>query len=483
MNVRVDRVSMDYPGVRALSDVTMELRTGEIRAIIGENGAGKSTLLKILSGIQQPTAGRLLIDEVVVKFSGVKDAEHRGIAMVHQELNLIDTLSVAENISLGSEPHRLGLLQRHVMQTKAKETLKRLKCDISPTTTVGELPLASKQLVEIAKALAQRAKILILDEPTAVLAERETRDLLDLLKSLKDEGVGVIYVSHRLDEVCEIADHVTVLRDGVVVAEIPREQGLSSLDLANRMVGRELQDLYPPKLKDHSGTPVLTLNRARFDGFPGPLDLQVREGEIVGLGGLIGSGRTEVAQGIIRKRKLLDGQVIAEAPAYVSEDRKGTGLHLSLNLTTNTVMANLKHYGGLTLDKHREKQAANVWIKKLGIRAKHPGVTVQSLSGGNQQKVSLAKWLETQPRLLVLDEPTRGVDVGAKSEIYQLITDMAKSGLGCLVISSEMNELIGLCDRVIVMRERKIAGELEGDQVTEANMMALAAGVEVEAVS
>ncbi|MEQ1933744.1 MAG: sugar ABC transporter ATP-binding protein, partial [Fimbriimonadaceae bacterium] len=381
------------------------------------------------------------------------------------------------------EPHRLGLLQRNVMHTRAKDALTRLKSDISPATMVGELPLASKQLVEIAKALAQNAKILILDEPTAVLAERETRDLLDLLKSLKDEGVGVIYVSHRLDEVCEIADHVTVLRDGVVVAEIPREQGLSSSDLANRMVGRELQDLYPPKLTDHSGNPVLTLNQARFEGFPGAIDLEVKEGEIVGLGGLIGSGRTEVAQGIIRKRKLLGGQVTADAPAYVSEDRKGTGLHLSLNLTTNTVMANLKHYGGLTLDKGREKQAANVWIKKLGIRAKNPEVMVQSLSGGNQQKVSLAKWLETQPKLLVLDEPTRGVDVGAKSEIYQLINEMAKSGLGCLVISSEMNELIGLCDRVIVMRERKIAGELEGDQVTESNMMALAAGVEVEAVS
>ncbi len=480
MTLVVENVSMDYPGVRALSDVSLDLRTCEIRAIIGENGAGKSTLLKILSGIQSPTRGRLIIDDHAVRFAGVKDAEHRGIAMVHQELNLIDTLSVAENISLGSEPNQLGLLRRSRMNETARLALKRLNSEIPPTKRVGELPLASKQLVEIAKALAQNAKFLILDEPTAVLAERETRDLLDLLKLLKQEGVGVIYVSHRLDEVCEIADLVSVLRDGELVAELRREDGLTSSDLANRMVGRELQDLYPPKLVDHDGEPVLILDAVRFDGFPGPVDLEVRAGEIVGLGGLIGSGRTELAQGIIRKRRRLSGRMSVNAPAYVSEDRKGTGLHLSLSISVNTVMANLRHYSGLTLDKGRERQAANVWIKKLGIRAKGPGVVVQSLSGGNQQKVSLAKWLETQPKFLILDEPTRGVDVGAKSEIYQLIVEMAKSGLGCLVISSEMNELIGLCDRVVVLRDRHIAGELVGEEVTESNMMALAAGVGIE---
>jgi ribose transport system ATP-binding protein len=262
-----------------------------------------------------------------------------------------------------------------------------------------------------------------------------------------------------------------------------REEGLTTTDLANRMVGRELQDLYPPKLTDHEGDAVLQLEEVRFDGFPAPISLEVRAGEIVGLGGLIGSGRTELAQGIIRKRRRVSGRIYAPAPAYVSEDRKETGLHLTLSLTQNVVMANLKRYGRITLNKTREKQAGNAWIKKLAIRAKGPGVVVQSLSGGNQQKVSLAKWLETQPKLLILDEPTRGVDVGAKSEIYQLIVEMAKSGLGCLVISSEMNELIGLCDRVVMLRDRKVVGELIGDEVTETNMMAMAAGVSVEEVA
>lgn len=471
---------MQFPGVRALDDVSVEFATGEIHALIGENGAGKSTLLKILSGIQLPTSGEVRVDGQPVVLHSVKAAEHHGVAMVHQELNLIDTLTVAENICLGSEPNRVGLIDRGTMRTIAQDALGQLGAPINPATPVGELSLASKQMVEIAKAVAQRAKFLILDEPTAVLAEAETEALMSLIHKLKDEGVGVIYVSHRLDEVCALADRVTVLRDGKVAAEL---DGASQRDeiiphnLANLMVGRELEDLFPPKITSHPDEVVLDLDNVLFDGFPAPVSLRVHAGEIVGLGGLIGSGRTEIAEGIIQKRRKLSGTLVAKQPAYVSEDRKGTGLHLTLELKENTSMASLRNYGTLTVDEGKQVSAAEAWIAKLGIRAPGPRVPVQSLSGGNQQKVSLAKWLDTQPRLLILDEPTRGVDIGAKSEIYQLIHELAAAGMGCLVISSEMNELIGLCDRVLVLRERRLMGELRGGEVTESNIMMLAAGV------
>lgn len=478
MTLTVDHVTMDYPGVRALADVTVAFQTGEVHALIGENGAGKSTLLKIMSGIQMPTEGGTLIDGRPVALGSVKRAEEEGVAMVHQELNLIDTLSVAENICLGSEPIRFGLLNRSEMRAIATKALESLGAPIHPDSMVGDLPLASKQMVEIAKAVAQNAKILILDEPTAVLAEKETEALIHLIERLKAEGVGVVYVSHRLEEVCRIADRVTVLRDGKLVSELNRQDPqVTPHGLANLMVGRELEDLFPPKLTEHKGEVLLELDGALFEGFPHPVSLKVYAGEIVGLGGLIGSGRTEIAEGIIRKRKKLAGTMTVVDPAYVSEDRKGTGLHLSLELKDNTSMANLKRYGKLTMNDRLQIEEANRWIERLGIRTPGCRVFVQSLSGGNQQKVSLAKWLDCKPRLLILDEPTRGVDIGAKSEIYQLIHNLARDGMGCLVISSEMNELIGLCDRVLVLRERKMMGELKGDEVTESNVMMLAAGV------
>jgi len=479
MTLTVENVTMDYPGVRALADVTVAYHTGEVHALIGENGAGKSTMLKIMSGIQMPTTGRTLIDGAAVALTSVKVAEEHGIAMVHQELNLIDTLTVAENICLGSEPSRFGLLNRSEMTRTALDALSKLGANLRPDTVVGDLPLASKQMVEIAKAVAQKAKILILDEPTAVLAEKETEALIKLIDNLKAEGVGVIYVSHRLEEVCRIADRVTVLRDGKFVANLERgDPQITPHGLANLMVGRELEDLFPPKLTEHKGEVLLELDNVTFEGFQHPISLKVHAGEIVGLGGLIGAGRTEIAEGIIRKRRKLSGTMTAKDPAYVSEDRKGTGLHLSLELKDNTSMANLKRYGKLTVNDKRQIEEANQWIEKLGIRTPGARVFVQSLSGGNQQKVSLAKWLDCKPRLLILDEPTRGVDIGAKSEIYQLIHNLARDGMGCLVISSEMNELIGLCDRVIVLRERKLMGELKGEEVTESNVMMLAAGVQ-----
>lgn len=477
---------MQFPGVRALDEVSVEFATGEVHSLIGENGAGKSTLLKILSGIQLPTSGEVLVDDRTVVLSSVKVAEEHGVAMVHQELNLVDTLTVAENVCLGSEPHRLGLIDRSTMRRVASEALAQLDAPIPPDHVVGDLPLASKQMVEIAKAVAQKAKFLILDEPTAVLAGAETEALMAMVHRLKDEGVGVIYVSHRLDEVCALSDRVTVLRDGQVVARIDAKAEPAQMDphnLANLMVGRELEALFPPKITSHGEEVVLELDRAIFDGFAEPISFKVHAGEIVGLGGLIGAGRTEIAEGIIRKRRRLSGLVSAKDPAYVSEDRKGTGLHLALELKENTSMASLPNYGRFLVNESQQVAAAEDWIGKLGIRTPGPRVAVQSLSGGNQQKVSLAKWLDTGPRLLILDEPTRGVDIGAKSEIYQLIHRLAADGMGCLVISSEMNELIGLCDRVLVLRERRLMGELRGEEVTESRIMMLAAGVGASGVA
>lgn len=478
MNFALDRITMDYPGVRALDEVSVVFRTGEVHALIGENGAGKSTLLKIMSGIQLPTSGSTTIDGREVILASVRKAEEEGVAMVHQELNLIDTLTVAENICLGSEPNRFGLLNRAEMRDIAQKALAALGAPIQPGEVVGDLPLASKQMVEIGKAVAQKAQILILDEPTAVLADKETEALIKLIENLKSEGVGVVYVSHRLEEVCRIADRVTVLRDGKYVAGLDiGDPQITPHGLANLMVGRELEDLFPPKATSAREEVLLDLDEVVFEGFTHPFSIKVRAGEIVGIGGLIGSGRTEIAEGIIRKRKKISGAMKVVDPAYVSEDRKGTGLHLSLEVKDNTSMANLKRYGKLTVNDKRQVEEANRWIEKLGIRTPGCRVFVQSLSGGNQQKVSLAKWLDCTPRLLILDEPTRGVDIGAKSEIYHLIHNLAQEGMGCVVISSEMNELIGLCDRVLVLRERKLMGELKGEDVTESNVMMLAAGV------
>ena len=476
--LEVRDITMQFPGVRALDGVSIAFETGEVHSIVGENGAGKSTLMKILSGIQLPSEGQTLLDERPITLNSVKTAEEHGIAMVHQELNLIDSLSVAENICLGSEPHRFGLLDRTTMRKNAKQALDQLRAEISPGRMVGDLPLAAKQMVEIAKAVAQQARFLILDEPTAVLAEKETLALMALIRNLKERGVGVLYVSHRLEEVCELSDRVTVLRDGKLVTTIDCSmESATPRNLANLMVGRELEALFPPKLTAYGEEVILQLDQALFEGFPDSVSFSVHAGEIVGLGGLIGAGRTEIAEGIIGKRRRLAGSIVAKDVAYVSEDRKQTGLHVTLELKENTSMANLPAYGRFTVNEGKQIEAAKVWIDKLGIRTPGPRATVQSLSGGNQQKVSLAKWLDRRPKLLILDEPTRGVDIGAKSEIYGHIHNLAADGMGCMVISSEMNELIGLCDRVIVLRERRVMGELRGDEVTEANIMMLAAGV------
>ncbi len=543
--LEVRDVTMRFPAVCALDGVSLEFEAGEVHGIIGENGAGKSTLMRILAGLQQPTSGEvwfggsgarglggsddpdrsggsgssggsgvrgfggsgssdlsdrsdpsdpsdLLEKPRPVHLQSVRDALALGIAMIHQELNLVDDLTVAENIFLGREPLRMGILDRRTMEARAAEYLGMAHASIRPGARLGDLSLAQKQLVEIAKALSYEASILIMDEPTAVLGEHDSANLFELIRSLRERGVSVLYISHRLAEVEAICDRISVLRDGRLVRTL-RKGEASQAELASAMVGRDLGEVFPPKLPEATAEPALEArdlsDGSRFVG----ASLSIRPGEIVGLAGLIGSGRTELAETLVGVRRAVSGTILRDglpyvirSPraaarlgiAYVSEDRKDAGLLLDMDAVENTTLANLDAYARPLLRRREEEAAAKRWVAKLDIRVGDLRAPVLFLSGGNQQKVSLAKWLETGPKVLILDEPTRGVDVGAKRELYLLIHSLAEQGLACLVISSEMQELIGLCHRVLVMRAGRIVGELSGMGLTEDAIMALAAGVE-----
>lgn len=475
--IELRNVSMEFPGVKALDQVSCTFLQGEVHGLIGENGAGKSTLLKIISGVQHPTSGTLEIDGKPAKLNGVKSAEALGISMIHQELNLIETLSIAENISLGSEPRKGPLLDKETMIQNAKIALDKVGLQLNPKTLVGELTLAQKQQVEIAKAIHRGARIVIMDEPTAVLAEHETELLLKQVLALKEQNVGVIYVSHRLNEVVEVCDRVTVLRDGKFVTVLDNsDKSLEPKTLAYNMVGREMQDLYPPKPECTEET-ALKVSNLLVEDWNAPINLEIRKGEVVGIAGLVGSGRTEVAEAIVGIRKTRGGNIQGGKVAYVSEDRKGSGLFLTLTSVENVTLPSLKKFAKPFIDDNTRIQTTKDWISRLNIKIPGPKIKVETLSGGNQQKVALAKCLEQRPDVVILDEPTRGVDIGAKSEIYSIVNELSKSGISFLVISSEMPEVIGLCSRVYVMRERKLVGELHGDDVNEHAIMEHAAGV------
>jgi ribose transport system ATP-binding protein len=483
-----------FPATRALDGLDLAFEKGEVHGVIGENGAGKSTLMKILSGIYEPTEGSVLLDGQEVRFRKPGDAMAKGIVMIHQELNLVDDLSVAENIFLGRERTAKGLLDRAAMREAAVELLKQVAAPFSPDTRLGDLSLAAKQLVEIAKAISYDARLIIMDEPTAVLSDRETSALFELIARLKERGVTVVYISHILSELTRVCDRITVMRDGRFVATLPKAEA-SPAWLARLMVGRELEDIYPPKTVPPAGDPVLTVKGLAVADWVEDVSLSLRKGEILGLAGLVGSGRTEAAEAIagVRRRAAgtieRDGEVrrirrvadgIRDRIAYVSEDRKGCGLVLAMDTEENITLANLRNYARPVIQRKRERAVVEDWVKQLNIRVGDVRSPVVNLSGGNQQKVAVAKWLDTKPEVLILDEPTRGIDVGSKQEIYALIHRLASEGLACLLISSEMQELIGLCHRIVVLREGRVMGELEGDEMTEEKIMYLAAGVEPE---
>lgn len=484
-----------FPGVRALDDVSLRVAPGEVLCVVGENGAGKSTLMKILGGALPPDAGTLHIDGQVVQLAGVPHAQRLGIALIHQELNLADSLDVAANIFLGREPYRGGPLRLvdRSMYAASSRILESLGVTVSPRSRVGGLSIGQQQLVEIARALSMRSRLLIMDEPTSSLTQRETQRLFGVIADLKARGVSVVYISHRLAEVQAIADRVTVLRDGRNAGELPRGE-IAHESLVRLMVGRDLKQFFPRTHVPADDRPPLLEVRGLVVSpkQPEPISFAIAPGEVVAMAGLMGAGRTRLAQALFGIRPVLAGEVrvdgrplpnasprtaIAAGLVLVPEDRRHLGLVLAASVQRNISLPSLARLQrcGLILFG-RERALAQQMVERLRIRTPSLRQTVALLSGGNQQKVVLAKWLARQARVLILDEPTRGVDVGAKTEIYGLIDTLARDGVAILMISSELEEILGMADRVLVMHEGRLAGELARENLSEEAIMHLATG-------
>ncbi|HEY0455141.1 MAG TPA: sugar ABC transporter ATP-binding protein, partial [Verrucomicrobiae bacterium] len=458
--LEVRNVSKRFLGVRALHDVGLRLLRGEVLAVVGENGAGKSTLMKILAGVQHPDSGVMLLDGSPVEFRSVREAMRHGIALIHQELNLSENLDIGANVFLGREPRRYGLLDHRRIHTEAQPYLDRLGLRVSSRQLVGDLSIGRQQMVEIAKALSLHARVLIMDEPTSSLTQHETANLFRVIKELRAQGVSIIYISHRLAEIAEVADRVVVLRDGQNAGELKRAE-LDIDRVVRMMVGRDLSQFYQRRPRT-IGQPLLVVENLRTPVHPTyALNFEVRAGEIVGLAGLVGSGRTELLRTLFgidsakAGRITIDGQerklhspieAIAAGIALVPEDRKQQGLILEMAVRHNLSLASLRReqiaFG--FLNRAEEKKLAQEMISKLSIKTPSADQLVQFLSGGNQQKVVIGKWLALKPRVLLLDEPTRGVDVGAKQEIYRLMEELAEAGVAILFVSSEMTEIIGM---------------------------------------
>ena len=481
-----------FGAVQVLHGVSFELPRGRIVGLLGENGAGKSTLMKIASGYEAIGGGEVRIDGRQVRFTGSRAAEAEGIVLIHQEFNLAEDLTVAQNIYLGHERRRGWLLDDAAMRAGAAEVLRQVGLEVDPDTPVRRLIVAEKQLVEIAKALARKARLLIMDEPTATLTPSETERLFALMRQLQADGVTMVYISHKLDEVEQITDEVIVMRDGRVVARDATAR-LTRHQMANLMVGREIEDLFPPRrpLADAGAAPLLAVRGLGVPGWAQDVSFEVRPGEILGFAGLVGAGRTELFEGLLGLRPYraehveIAGRAVRirsprEAAAlgltYLSEDRKGKGLHVDFGLAENLTLMDLARYARPLLQLGEERQALQQAVADYGIRTGSLALRASSLSGGNQQKLALAKVLQPRPRVVVLDEPTRGVDVGAKRDIYFLIDRLAASGAAVVVISSELMELIGLCHRVAVMRAGRLQAVLPAEQLTEEALIAHATG-------
>jgi ribose transport system ATP-binding protein len=525
-------VSKAFPGIQALDDVHLELRAGEVLCVVGENGAGKSTLMKILGGIYQPDAGEILLDGRPRRLASVHNAQAAGIMLIHQELNLATSLDVAGNIFLGREPRFGGPLRllNSSIYAEAETISRRIGLAAATRTLVSRLSIGQQQLVEIARALSLKSRVLILDEPTSSLTARDTERLFTVIRDLKQSGVGIFYISHRLPEVREIADRVTVLRDGRNVGELARDQ-ISHSALVRLMIGRELKQFFVrsggardvgsgqravgiekdaavakhplavgliqrPVLGPSAATePALAVRGLKFSPHQQRgIDFQVRRGEIVGLAGLVGAGRTELAEALFGIRRpaagtirvsgrVLDARTPADAIAagllLVPEDRRAQGLFLADTVRRNISLVSLDFLNRLGIVRKRaERDLAERMCRQLAIRTSDIDKIVGQLSGGNQQKVVLAKWLTREPRLLILDEPTRGVDVGAKSEIYAIMDELTGRGIGILMISSDLEEVLGMSDRVLVMHQGELAGELARSELSEQAVMHLATGGE-----
>ena len=486
--LELSHVSKSFPGVKALNDVRFEMRPGEIHALLGENGAGKSTLIKIISGVYRPDSGEMSFDGKPVHFNNPREAQALGIATIYQELSLYPELSVAENIFMGHAPrNKLGMVEWGAMRREAESILKSLDIhDMDVNRKVGTMTVGNRQRVEIAKALSQNARILIMDEPTAALTEADVEQLFRIVRLLRERDVGIIYISHRLEEVFILADRVTVLRDGQYVAT-KEVAATNSNELISMMVGRTIDNMFP-KLDTTVGQAVLEVRNLVRMPLTRGVSLTVRRGEIVGLAGLVGSGRSELAQVIfgltpaesgeilINERAVRirnPGQAMRLGIAYVPEDRGTQGLIRQMRIRENISLAVLRQMvQGPLVDRGAERKLAQSMIDQLRIRAYSTEQVVNKLSGGNQQKVVVSKWLASKPKLLIMDEPTRGVDVGAKAEIHRLLSELAQQGLAILMISSELPEILGMSDRILVMREGKLVAEYSRAEATQENIAA-----------
>ncbi|MBS4218398.1 sugar ABC transporter ATP-binding protein [Bacillus sp. FJAT-49711] len=499
--LEMKQITKEFTGVKALSNVNFKVKKGEIHCLVGENGAGKSTLMKVLSGVYPygTYEGDIVFNDKVQKFNKITDSVETGIVIIYQELALFPDLSVYENIFIGNEVNHKGVLDFNKTIVESKNLLEKVNLKVNPETLIKDLGVGKQQLIEIAKALSKDVKLLILDEPTAALNEDDSENLLDLLRELKKQGITCIMISHKLKEVISIADKATVIRDGETICTLDASKGeVNESAIIKNMVGREIEDIYPKRAKKSLGDKILELkNWNAYDPQLGrhvskDINLHVRKGEIVGIAGLMGSGRTELALSIFGNSKSykLQGelfvggrrsnfkhtsQAIKSGIAYVTEDRKGDGLFLLQDIKNNISAANLNGISANgIINQNEEIKIADHYKHSLGIKASSLQQLVGNLSGGNQQKVSLGKWLFVGPKLLILDEPTRGIDVGAKFEIYSVMNELIDQGMSIIMISSELGEILGMSDRIYVMAEGQIKGELSSTEADQEKIMKLA---------
>ncbi|MEH7652388.1 sugar ABC transporter ATP-binding protein [Bacillus safensis] len=491
MNIEMTNIHKAFGKNTVLSGVSFDLVTGEVHALMGENGAGKSTLMNLLTGLYSLDQGTIQIDGKETAFKNPKEAEQHGIAFIHQELNIWPDMTVLENLFIGKEIYtKLGLLDTKKMKVLAQAQLDRLSVNLSLDQEAGSCSVGQKQMIEIAKALMTDAKVIIMDEPTAALTEREIEKLFQVIESLKKEGVSIVYISHRMEEIFAICDRITIMRDGKTVdtKAIPET---NFHEVVKKMVGRELTDRYPERTPS-TGDIVLEVKQASRKGQFHDINFSVKAGEIVGVAGLMGAGRTEMMRSLFGLDPLDQGEIwvhgkkaLIKKPSdavklgigFITEDRKDEGLMLDASIRENIGLPNLKSFSpkGL-IDKKTEQDFVDLLIKRLTIKTASSDISARSLSGGNQQKVVIAKWIGIQPKVLILDEPTRGVDVGAKREIYQLMNELTDRGVAILMVSSELPEILGMSDRVLVIHEGTISGELDKTEATQERIMTLATG-------
>lgn len=487
--LEMKHIHKKFPGVYALKDINFELRAGEVHALLGENGAGKSTLIKVLGGIYSADQGEIVIDGKTVTINSVKDAQENGIAIIHQELVLVPYMTVAENIFLGREPMKGGFIDKKKMNEEAQRLIDAYHMELSPTTMVAHLTIAQQQMVEIVKAISYNSKILVMDEPTSSISDKEVAFLFDTMRNLVKKGAGIIYISHKMSELEDICDRVTVIRDGEYVGtEVVKETCKD--DLIAMMVGRELKNYYTRDFLE-SGETVLKCENISDGELAENVNFEVKKGEIVGFAGLVGAGRSEVMKSIFGLMPQSSGTVYINGEkadikspvdalkyglALVPEDRKAEGLYLVQSVRFNSTIEVLSDFiKGIYVDGAKERKITQEFIDKMATKTPSQEQMIGNLSGGNQQKVLIGRWLATHPKVLILDEPTRGVDVGAKSEIYMIMNELVKQGVSIIMISSELPEIIGMSDRIYIMAHGKMKGCLSHEEATQENIMRLAA--------